>query len=454
MKHEHRFPDLELSYETYAHKKVLTNYDICLAIPTGKKVFAWFTYDEETGKDAVYFVELNKHFKVCKIDKTSFACHHSLAYQTILYGTLTELIGQEHSVPLVSQEHSVPLEPIVTSYYIVEDVYYYQGLYVKNLSFGEKLHYLHSMFANELVPNTFALPYMCLVQLTNMMLDSLSFYESICSQSAYTTHHIQFRSSSEVVPYLNHTYKKKQEQVVVSNSSDLLLFPHKDLDHDAQNGLRNAIFKVKADIQADVYHLYAYDTKTNDYVYVNIAYIGSLDSSKYMNSLFRKIRENENIDYGEESEDEDDFQNVNLDKYVDLSKTYFMNCVYNTKFKKWIPVNVVQDFNKCVPIHQLVYNTSKDYNISKGYNTSKNYNTSKGYNTSKNYNASKGYNANKNYNANKIYNTSKNYNASKNDNVSKNTYKPYNSANKPYNTYKRGYSKYGSSVSSSTYTAI
>jgi len=32
----HRFPLLELSYETFAHKKVPSNYDICMAIPTGK----------------------------------------------------------------------------------------------------------------------------------------------------------------------------------------------------------------------------------------------------------------------------------------------------------------------------------------------------------------------------------------------------------------------------------
>jgi len=39
-----RFPKLELSYETFAHKKVSSNYDICISVPAGKKQVAWFTF--------------------------------------------------------------------------------------------------------------------------------------------------------------------------------------------------------------------------------------------------------------------------------------------------------------------------------------------------------------------------------------------------------------------------
>ena len=366
MKLENRFPDLELSYETYAHKKVLTNYDVCLAIPTGKKVFAWFTYDSEAGTNAVYFVELNKHLKIQKIEKTAIFCDPDLALQTILYGTITE----------ISTEGTEDAK----TFFIVEDVYYYKGIYTKTLCFGEKMFYLHSMFENKLVSNMFALPYMCIINTNADILDSLSFYESICNNSAYLTHHIQFRSSSSIMPYLNHTYKKEQEQVVSKSNNSELLFPRNDLSHYAQLKLRNAVFKVKADIQADVYHLYAYDTHSKSYTYVNIAYIGSLKSSIYMNSLFRNIKENENIDYGEESEDEDTFQNVNPDKYVDLTKEYNMNCVYSEKFKKWIPVNVVSSM--CVDVNKLLdsYKTP-GYKPGPGYNSKPGYNTKPGYNS-------------------------------------------------------------------------
>jgi hypothetical protein len=112
--------------------------------------------------------------------------------------------------------------------------------------------------------------------------------------------------------------------------------------------LKAAVFRVMADIQNDVYHLFAYDG------YTNIAYIGSRDSSVYMNKLFRNIRENTNVDYGEESEDEDIFQNTSLDKYVDLKKEYKMHCVYNAKFKKWVPVHVVDDKSRLVSLKELM----------------------------------------------------------------------------------------------------
>ena len=57
-----------------------------------------------------------------------------------------------------------------------------------------------------------------------------------------------------------------------------------------------------------------------------------------MNNIFRIIKENKNLDYLEESDDEEEFENINLDKYVDLNKKYIMKCEYNFNFKKWIPL--------------------------------------------------------------------------------------------------------------------
>jgi len=67
------------------------------------------------------------------------------------------------------------------------------------------------------------------------------------------------------------------------------------------------------------------------------------------------------VDYGEESEDEDTFQNVNPDKYVDLKKEYKMNCVFHNKFKKWVPVSVVDSGAHCVNINDLLFIGTKPY---------------------------------------------------------------------------------------------
>ena len=47
-----------------------------------------------------------------------------------------------------------------------------------------------------------------------------------------------------------------------------------------------------------------------------------------MNTLFRDIKENRNLDV-EESDDEEEFENISLDKFVNLDKKYIVN-VYIT----------------------------------------------------------------------------------------------------------------------------
>jgi hypothetical protein len=101
------------------------------------------------------------------------------------------------------------------------------------------------------------------------------------------------------------------------------------------------VFLVTADIQFDIYHLYAYG-KGSQQIYYNIAYIPSYHSSCMMNSIFRKIKENTSLDAIEESDDEEDFEDIREDKYVDLQKTVQMECIYLSKFKKWVPKRLVQ----------------------------------------------------------------------------------------------------------------
>jgi hypothetical protein len=105
---------------------------------------------------------------------------------------------------------------------------------------------------------------------------------------------------------------------------------------------QTAVFRVLADIQFDIYHLYAVDAH-NTYVYYNVACIPDIKTSVFMNGLFRHIRENKNIDYIEESDDESDFENISNDKYVDLNKHMNMECVFYYKFKKWVPVRIAND---------------------------------------------------------------------------------------------------------------
>jgi hypothetical protein len=43
---------------------------------------------------------------------------------------------------------------------------------------------------------------------------------------------------------------------------------------------------------------------------------------------------------------------------VDLKKEYKMNCVFHNKFKKWVPVSVVDSKSRCVNMNELLFSTS------------------------------------------------------------------------------------------------
>ena len=57
-----------------------------------------------------------------------------------------------------------------------------------------------------------------------------------------------------------------------------------------------------------------------------------------MNSLFRNIPENNNLDFIQESDDE--FED-NIQTIVNLDKSYKAECKYNKKFNTWNVVNII-----------------------------------------------------------------------------------------------------------------
>jgi len=111
-----------------------------------------------------------------------------------------------------------------------------------------------------------------------------------------------------------------------------------------QKQVSNEIYKVffiKPDLQNDIYYLYHNTTTNFDVISKEIAHIPDYKTSVLMNKLFRNIKENSNLDSLEESDEEDEFENIQIDKFVDLNKIIKMRCIFNYKFKKWVPISIV-----------------------------------------------------------------------------------------------------------------
>jgi hypothetical protein len=122
--------------------------------------------------------------------------------------------------------------------------------------------------------------------------------------------------------------------------------------------MREVTLIVKPDIQNDIYHLYCLDNFQHE-EYVGIACISDYNTSVMMNTLFRKIKENQNLDALEESDDEEEFENEKEDRFVNLEKHYNMVCLYNYKFKKWYPIKIADNNMRIVTQNELSISEKK-----------------------------------------------------------------------------------------------
>ena len=124
----------------------------------------------------------------------------------------------------------------------------------------------------------------------------------------------------------------------------------------------NSTFKIYPCINQDLYNLNILNGNKEEFY--DLALIDSYETSKFMNKLFRNIKENKNLDTLEESDDEEEFENINIDKFVNLEKSYLIDCEYNSKFKKWIPRNLSK--NKIVTknnLHLILGKKKYNYNV-------------------------------------------------------------------------------------------
>lgn len=354
------FPkNIKLSYENIVHKKV-SNYQFVSAIPQGKKAFAWFTKDTKE-KPVCYLLELQgKQKQITEIRIVNTCFDSSLSYGTIFYGTIFHHQKQ--------------------SFYSIEDLFYYQGQKIQNESWNQKLSYLKKIMDkqikqvaynphfvifglplmetdyDELMKKIEQLPYRVYsVHFRNdHFLSSLSTFEKSRIQGRYGEQQKPQVSYSLDQPFYNEvknevkpkftTFEKKYNlgrNEVVKQVSKITNCVHSSLKSNYNKSfLRNeVIFKIRPDLQNDIYHLYCSNEKGEE-IYHDVAYIPDYKTSLLMNRLFRKIKENENLDALEESDDEEEFENEKEDRFVYLDREYNMICNYHYKFKKWVPLRM------------------------------------------------------------------------------------------------------------------
>ena len=300
-----RLPPLELSYEPKMHKKVYA--DLYRILPKGPKAIVWYTVWHEQPACLLILLNERGNYSDVKLFPTIFA--QTLALGTIIYGTYFNYHGGH--------------------YFTCEHLYYLQGGTVGQKPLAERMELLINLFQDAQIGQTIYTDDFLVVGLpilTKTYEEALEQLEKL----PYKTYGIggyQLHAPIHAAPIHAPTSRPMQRPVPTTQHTQHTT---------QQRSFNKNYFKVKAGLAADIYHLY-----TSDDTFYAIAAVPSYKASVMLNGLFRKIKENTNLDLLEESDEEDEFENTQMDKFVDLEKSIVMECVYLKKFRKWQPLKVI-----------------------------------------------------------------------------------------------------------------
>ena len=322
------FPNIKLSYENITHKKVF-NPDYIVAIPEGKKCFAWFTSINEKNVCLIMELTINKQIEDIKITNACFSSE--LSYGTILYGTV-----------FYSSKNR---------FFSIEDIFCYKGNDIERMCWGEKLIKINNLLQKDLKQISynnsfivFGLPIICKTQ------DEL---ERKIKNIDYKIQYIQFVLFNRINNYLIMDYNK----YILDKHNEIekkLHIQNKPLEKITLKNetKRETIFNIRPDIENDIYRIYCLNNELKEEEH-GIAHICDYKTSVMMNKLFRIIKENDNLDALEESDDDDEFENENADKFLNLNKSFKMLCHFNHKFKRWVHINLANEEKGIITIKEL-----------------------------------------------------------------------------------------------------
>ncbi len=281
-----QFPKLELCYEKKVYNTV-QNADLYLSIPKGLKYFVWFKSFKK--KNCCILLQLGRNKKT--ISKFEFynCCFNPILCSgkgTIFYGTMVNL--------------NLP-------FFNIEDIYYFKGNDISHLNNIEKFNQIYIILEKYYKQIAYSDKYLILgmPNISNNYTDLIRKINDL----NYSIYAIQNRKINSNI-YYNEFLNKTVESIKT--------------------------FLIKTTINTDIYQLYFLNKNTLEKH--SFALINTYKLSVLMNKLFRNIKENANLDLLEESDDEEEFENTNIDRFVYLEKKIKFKCVYNKKYNLWTPI--------------------------------------------------------------------------------------------------------------------
>ena len=410
------FPTTRLSYEVPVHKNdnsapgsasgsTPPRDSKCFIIPKGRRCVAWATewnrkkifaiIEVQTQRNQVpalfrKFHEVNGWYPgPVQVFDTCF--HSELTYGTVFGGVLfrperTSAVHCGHPPHAVAtttvhrghQPHAVATATVQC--FSIIHVYWYKGAQIPSLTLSSHVDMCERMFTTDQALRQvaytqsnsiiFGLPVLCTAAVAVACDDA--FLRSL----PYPVYSILYRSNTSTRVYSQNLFASIAAPATIAPAPVRVAASVMPAVSVAQEYIKpdddmltniQAVFIVRPNVQNDIYELFV---KTGGpgrggasrEVFHNFAHVPNYKTSVMMNRLFRNIRENERLDAMEESETEEEFENIELDKYVSLHKEYKFVCKLNKKFCRWVPISVVPETSEVANDFQVKQHESR-YNI-------------------------------------------------------------------------------------------
>jgi hypothetical protein len=280
------FPNIQLPDDTFIEKP--TYADTFIALPKGRKCILWFTTYLTQNIPIVLYLDNQYNIIESSIFNVCFNDELTIGKGTILTGIIFKLNNIHH--------------------FTCCDINYYKGQLVENKVFKMKLNIFEHLFKYNIKQIIFD---------KNTLLVGLPVIKT---------------NYREIISYISHlSYPVYAIRLCKYNS----VYSVGVIKYKVKECLY-AFFNIKATIENDIYNIYCRGNNNSH----GIAMISDYKTSVMMNKLFRNIKENENLDFLEHSDDEEEFEDTRQDKYVDLNKELCMKCIYVSRFGKWRPVSI------------------------------------------------------------------------------------------------------------------
>lgn len=286
--------------------------------PKGKRCYLWFTYYKKELlciliiQNSKNIEDDNNEFYKININYDNTLCYNNVLLQVIYFKKYINITSNNKKLDNESNNK--------IHYFVIDNVlnYNYYNSYIEHNEYNQNFSYKISLFSkilpclNNLENNNI------IIKIPIILVDNNEIFKLIYNID-YEIYSISIYSDYK---YLGNFIFNNN----LGNNNKLL-----------------ATFKITPTINQDLYNLFIYNGSESNEMFYDLALIDSYKTSVFMNKLFRYIKENKNLDYLEESDDEEEFENIDENKFTNINKSLLIECEYNYKFKKWMPRKISKD---------------------------------------------------------------------------------------------------------------